>query len=73
MGLSETNGGRAGRAYKVAPDGKFAAVGQQMTDVCAKVWRVWQSTDEMIAYAKECCVFRELTVEERVEFGLSKR
>ena len=27
---------------------------------------VWQSTEELVAYAKECCVFRELTAEERV-------
>jgi WD40 repeat protein/transcriptional regulator with XRE-family HTH domain len=32
--------------------------------------RVWQSTDELIQYAKECCVFRELTPEERQQFGL---
>jgi WD40 repeat protein len=34
------------------------------------VWRVWQSTDELIDYAKECCVFRQLTPEERQQFGL---
>jgi WD40 repeat protein len=34
------------------------------------VWRVWQSTEELINYAKECCVFRELTPEEREQFGL---
>ena len=34
------------------------------------IWRVWQSTQELIDYAKECCVFRELTPEEREMFGL---
>jgi len=34
---------------------------------------VWQSTQELIAYAKECCVFRALTDEERELFGLSAR
>jgi WD40 repeat protein len=32
--------------------------------------RVWQSTDNLIAYARKCCVFRELAAEERVQFGL---
>jgi hypothetical protein len=31
---------------------------------------VWQSTEELVDYAKECCVFRELTDAERVQFGL---
>jgi WD40 repeat protein len=34
------------------------------------VWRVWQTTQELIDYAKECCVFRELTEAERAQFGL---
>jgi WD40 repeat protein len=37
------------------------------------VWRVWQSTQELIDYAYECCVFRELTPEERQLFGLPER
>jgi len=32
--------------------------------------RVWQSTEDLVAYAKECCVVRELTPEERQQFGL---
>ena len=31
---------------------------------------VWQNLDELIELAKECCVFRELTPEERQQFGL---
>jgi WD40 repeat protein len=32
---------------------------------------VWQSTEELIEYAYDCCVFRELTAEEREQFGLA--
>jgi uncharacterized protein YjiS (DUF1127 family) len=35
--------------------------------------RVWQSTDELIQYAKECCVLRELTPAERQQFGLAAK
>ena len=38
---------------------------------CAK--RVWQSTEELIDYAYECCVWRELTAEEREQFGLPEK
>jgi WD40 repeat protein len=34
------------------------------------VWRVWQTTQELIDYARECCVFRDLTDAERTQFGL---
>jgi WD40 repeat protein len=36
----------------------------------ARLWRVWQSTQELIDYARECCVIRQLTPEERTRFGL---
>jgi WD40 repeat protein len=32
--------------------------------------RVWQSVEDLIEYFKECCVVRELTPEEREQFGL---
>ena len=32
---------------------------------------VWQSTEDLIKYAYDCCVFRELTQEERLQFGLT--
>ena len=35
-----------------------------------EIYRVWQTTEDLIAYAKECCVVRELTPEERQQFGL---
>lgn len=34
---------------------------------------VWQSTQELIAYAKVCCVLRELSSEERQQFGLPEQ
>ena len=34
------------------------------------VWHVWQSTQELVDYAKQCCVIRPLTDAERQQFGL---
>jgi hypothetical protein len=60
-----------GLAVAVAwsPDGKY--LGAVANQVIAT--RVWQSTDELIQYAKECCVFRELTAAERDQFGLAAK
>jgi hypothetical protein len=33
----------------------------------------WHSNQDQIDYAYECCVFRELTAEERELFGLPER
>ena len=55
-----------------SPDGQYLLV--TMANLFSPgqngVWRVWQSTQELIDYAKECCVFRDLTPEERTQFGL---
>ena len=51
-----------------SPDGKNLAIAGSETLV--SVWRVWQTKEELIEYAKECCVFRELTDAERTQFGL---
>jgi len=51
-----------------SPDGKHLAVVGSETLV--SVWNVWQSKDELLAYAKECCIIRELTQDERQQFGL---
>ena len=51
-----------------SPDGKHIAVAGHETLI--SVWNVWQSRDELIEYAKECCVIRELTTEEHQQFGL---
>jgi WD40 repeat protein len=58
-----------------SPDGRYLAVSTFSFDMPgrAEVWRVWQSTEELIAYAKQCCIFRALTPEERAQFGLPLR
>jgi WD40 repeat protein len=55
----------------LSPDGKYViAAGAYNTPV---VRRVWGSTEELIAYARECCVTRELMRQEREQFGLPER
>jgi WD40 repeat protein len=39
----------------------------------AAVYPVWQTTDELVAYAKDCCTQHTLTPEEREQFGLPPR
>ncbi|MCB0206708.1 MAG: WD40 repeat domain-containing protein, partial [Anaerolineae bacterium] len=34
------------------------------------IFKIWQNLDELKDLAKECCVFRDLTPEERQQFGL---
>jgi WD40 repeat protein len=34
---------------------------------------VWQSTEELIEHVYDCCVFRQLTPEERLQFGLPQQ
>ena len=55
-----------------SPDGKslLASSGGSLQPY---IFPTWQSTEELIAYAKECCVWRELTQEEREQFGLPER
>jgi WD40 repeat protein len=53
-----------------SPDGRYViAVGEFDTPI---IRRAWQSTEDLISHAKECCVARELTQEEREQFGLPK-
>ena len=54
------------------PDGNFIAI-QGMGIPMPVFRRVWQSTDDLIEYAYECCVWRELSTEERVQFGLPEK
>ena len=35
-------------------------------------FNIWESLDELVALARECCVIRELTPQERVQFGLDE-
>jgi WD40 repeat protein/serine/threonine protein kinase/DNA-binding XRE family transcriptional regulator len=51
-----------------SPDGEWLAGVGVLANV--EINRVWQTTDELIAYARDCCVVRELTPEERQQFGL---
>ncbi len=51
-----------------SPDGSRLVGAGGTTSVT--VWRVWQSVEDLIEYTHECCVVRELTPEERQQFGL---
>jgi WD40 repeat protein len=55
-----------------SPDGQHVVVtiGNIIGPGRSGVWRVWQTTQELIDYARECCVFRDLTEAERAQFGL---
>jgi hypothetical protein len=35
-----------------------------------KIFSIWGSLEELIDLAKECCLIRDLTPEERTQFGL---
>jgi hypothetical protein len=52
-----------------SPDGKSLLVMSEK-DPQPYIFPAWQTTEELIAYAKECCAWRELTAEEREQFGL---
>jgi WD40 repeat protein len=53
-----------------SPDGMHVIVtGDGLNEPVIK--QVWHSTEELIEFARECCVSRELTPEEREQFGLS--
>ena len=54
-----------------SPDGTRIVVAHY--DGTARVFPAWQTTQELIDYAKECCVVRELTDDERQQFGLRSR
>jgi WD40 repeat protein len=54
-----------------SPDGTLMAVNDFHGNL--KVYPAWQTLDELIAYAKECCLVRELIPEERAQFGLPPR
>ena len=64
----ETGGWPAGA---LSPDGTQMLIGSN--DGAASIYPTWGTPGELIAYAKECCAFRELTPEERELFGLPPR
>jgi WD40 repeat protein len=51
-----------------SPDGKHIAVSDWEGNL--RILPAWQTLEELIANASECCVFRELTPDEREQFGL---
>jgi glucose repression regulatory protein TUP1 len=52
------------------PDGEFIMIhGLDLP----YIKRAWQSTEDLIAYAYDCCVWRSLTAEERSQFGLLEK
>jgi len=51
-----------------SPDGKFLLVNVMGTN--PSIIPAWQTTEDLIAYAKECCAKRDLTKEERAKFSL---
>ena len=57
-----------------SPDGSRVALGiTSGTEGGLQIFPTWHSAEELIAYAREHCVFRELTAEERGLFGLPER
>jgi WD40 repeat protein len=52
----------------LSPDGTKMAVAVESGET--HIFPVWQSTEDLIAYAKECCSIHTLTAEERELFGL---
>ena len=56
------------RYVKWSPDGQHLVTGGLR--LSPAVWRVWQSKEELLEYAKQCCVIRALTPQERQQFGL---
>jgi WD40 repeat protein/class 3 adenylate cyclase len=54
-----------------SPDGQYVIASGPFE--VPLVRRAWQSTEDLIAHARECCVSRELTPAERERFGLPQR
>jgi hypothetical protein len=52
----------------VSPDGTQIMISSGERTVY--VYPIWNTTDELVAYARECCLIHELTPEEREQFGL---
>ncbi len=63
----DVGGGLVQAAY--SPDGKRVLIGTYAGDVM--IFPTWHSTEELIDYAKESKVFRQLTAEEREIYGIS--
>ena len=51
-----------------SPDGNYLTGANDSNAI--DLYRVWQTTKDLLAYTIDCCVVRELTPEERQQFGL---
>ena len=54
-----------------SPDGEQVILAT--LDPEPKIFRVWQSMNDLIRYAEGCCVWRELSIGERQQFGLPQQ
>jgi serine/threonine protein kinase/WD40 repeat protein/DNA-binding XRE family transcriptional regulator len=59
------------------PSGEFSPDGMKVliatSDGTTRLYPVWQTAQELIDYAQECCLVRELTPDEREQFGLPEK
>ena len=55
-------------AAKFSPDGTKILIAA--SDNTLRIYPHFRTAEELIAHAKECCFIRELTPEEREQFGL---
>jgi WD40 repeat protein len=51
-----------------SPDGSRVVTADLNGDI--KIWNVWQTLDNLLTFAQDCCVVRDLTAQEQEEFGL---
>jgi WD40 repeat protein len=72
MTLDKTNIGPDINDLDWSPDGQFVVIHGIDSNSIPVIRRAWQSTEELIEYAYECCVWRELTAGERAQFGLGE-
>jgi WD40 repeat protein/tRNA A-37 threonylcarbamoyl transferase component Bud32 len=57
---------------RLSPDGEHLLVVQLKEDTLL-VFPMWETLDELMAHAEECCLLRELTPGERTRYGLPER
>jgi WD40 repeat protein len=59
------------------PSGGYSPDGTKVLlatgDGTTRIFPTWHDPQELIDYAKECCIVRELTPEEREQFGLPEK
>ncbi len=55
-------------SLKWSPDGNYFATASG--DNTARIWQIWKNAQGLITFARKCCVPRNLTDEENIQFGL---